>query len=610
MRRITLGKKIIIGGVALAALPLLGLGLFSVLWSSAAMEQMANEQLAGLREAVAGQVSQLVREQTALLSNAARRDSVIQDIVKTVHESGIHDLADFKLNMGSTIFHDAAVYDFFLIANDQGAVTGDTVKGRFKGKNLAAESHIQAALKKETRLGEVRRADEGGAVYAPIAAPLVSGDQLVCVAALGWRLDHLNAVLKQIQVGGRGYAFVVDGAGRVIAHPDPEQVLRKPVDQVAGMEAVGRRMAALEKGVERARTESGDLLVSFSPIEGANWSVAVVRPLAEVLAPVERMRNWLAAAAAAAVLLSGAFMAWAVRREVNRPIHRIVERLGNGSQESTAAAAQLAAASRSLAEHSSAQAAALQETSSSLEEMSSMTKQNAANAREADRLMQEASRAVGQANTSMETLSQAMTEISEASRETSRIIKTIDEIAFQTNLLALNAAVEAARAGQAGAGFAVVADEVRSLAIRSAEAARSTAGLIEGTVGKVDQGAGMVKTAVVEFSQVVGRTQKAAELLREISAASDEQAQGIEQVNRAVAEMDKTVQQNAAGAEQTSGAAGEMSAQADNLRAIVAELADLVGTARAAEAGAAAAGPARQRLKPPAAANSPLSESA
>jgi len=143
-----------------------------------------------------------------------------------------------------------------------------------------------------------------------------------------------------------------------------------------------------------------------------------------------------------------------------------------------------------------------------------------------------------------------MQEIFKASEDTSKIIKTIDEIAFQTNLLALNAAVEAARAGEAGAGFAVVADEVRSLAMRAAAAARDTSELIQNTVKRVQGGVSVVTTANRDFNEVVAKSHKAQELIGEITAASDEQAQGIEQINKAVAEMDKVTQQNAAAAEE------------------------------------------------------------
>ena len=261
---------------------------------------------------------------------------------------------------------------------------------------------------------------------------------------------------------------------------------------------------------------------------------------------------------------------------ITKSIGGITQDLDRSSDSITAASGQVASASQQLAEGSSQQAASIEETSASLEEMASMTKQNADNAGQADRLMKKTNTVVAEANSSMNELTGSMEEISVASAETSKIIKTIDEIAFQTNLLALNAAVEAARAGEAGAGFAVVADEVRNLAMRAADAAKNTAGLIEGTVQKVDAGKVLVTRANEAFGQVAESSSKVGEIVAEISAASQEQAQGISQVNTAVIEMDQVVQQNASGAEETSSASEEMSAQAEQMKTMVGNLVVMV----------------------------------
>lgn len=231
-----------------------------------------------------------------------------------------------------------------------------------------------------------------------------------------------------------------------------------------------------------------------------------------------------------------------------------------------------------LASASSQQAASLENTASALEEINSMTRRNASNVTEANNLTKEVEKAVNKAHGSMDNITNSMGEIIESSQETSKIIKTIDEIAFQTNLLALNAAVEAARAGEAGAGFAVVAEEVRNLAMRSAEAARNTSTIIEGTISKVHEGAELVNSANEDFKIVRNNVTKVTGFINEIDHASREQAIGIEELNKAVLEMESVTQQNAASADDLASSMSmfkvseEMSALAKNDKGDIPEL--------------------------------------
>ena len=277
-------------------------------------------------------------------------------------------------------------------------------------------------------------------------------------------------------------------------------------------------------------------------------------------------------------VLIGAPLSWWIASSTSRPINRAIKGLTSNADIVGLAAGQLSFSSRELADGASQQASAIEETTASLEEISAMTKRNAEGASEADRLMQEATGIIVRANATMKNLTVSMNEISQASEDTQKIIKTIDEIAFQTNLLALNAAVEAARAGDVGAGFAVVADEVRNLAMRAAEAAKSTANLIEGTVKKIDNGSSVAQKTNVEFAEVAAIVTKACELAGEIAVSSREQAQGIEHLNRAVQEMDKVVQQNAASAEGNASMSQEIGAQIDPMKKMISELEFLVGS--------------------------------
>ena len=291
-------------------------------------------------------------------------------------------------------------------------------------------------------------------------------------------------------------------------------------------------------------------------------------------------RNGMVVAGLAIIV--GIILAIFISRGIIKSISRVIEGLKQSADQVASASGQVSSSSQFLAEGTSQQAASIEETSSSMEEMTSMTRKTAENSKQADDLTREANTVVDEANQSMKSLTNSMTEISHASEETSKIIKTIDEIAFQTNLLALNAAVEAARAGEAGAGFAVVADEVRNLAMRAAEAARSTATLIEDTVKKVNEGAQLVTDTDASFSRVAQSTAQVGELVAEIAEASNEQSRGIEQVNIAISEMDKVVQQNAANAEESASASEEMSAQAGQLNVYVGDLLSLVTGSRKA----------------------------
>jgi methyl-accepting chemotaxis protein len=287
----------------------------------------------------------------------------------------------------------------------------------------------------------------------------------------------------------------------------------------------------------------------------------------------------------AIALVAGVTIAWGIIRSTNKVLNRLATTLGDGSGQVASAAGQVSSSSQSLAQGASEQAAALEETTSSLEEMSSMTKKNAETAQQASSLSSEAKKAADKGNQAMQKMGTAIDEIQKSASETAKIIKVIDEIAFQTNLLALNAAVEAARAGEAGKGFAVVAEEVRNLAMRSAEAAKNTASMIEGSVNNAKNGVAISTEVARILQEITGAAGKVNTLLGEISAASSEQAQGIDQVNKAVGQMDKVTQSNAANAEESASASEELSAQAAQLNGVVNELIAMVRGTRSVESG-------------------------
>ena len=276
-------------------------------------------------------------------------------------------------------------------------------------------------------------------------------------------------------------------------------------------------------------------------------------------------------------------------RRLSQSLQRVAETADvvyRGSQELSAASEQLSASAQQ-------QASSLEETAASMEEMTSTVKHNADNAVQVDKLASESSAAASESVTMAASLRRSMDLINTSSSKIGDIIGVIDDIAFQTNLLALNAAVEAARAGEHGRGFAVVAAEVRSLAQRSAQAAKEIKTLITDSVEKVGNGAHLVGITGTKLEGIVVKVKSVAELVSEINASSQEQASGIEQVNRAIVHMDGATQATAAQAEELTGTSQSLSAQAEHLRQLVSEFKLLGGT----QAASSAPAPKPRRMK-------------
>ncbi|HWU98304.1 MAG TPA: methyl-accepting chemotaxis protein [Oxalicibacterium sp.] len=244
---------------------------------------------------------------------------------------------------------------------------------------------------------------------------------------------------------------------------------------------------------------------------------------------------------------------------------KTVAQIRTGADTIATASSEIASGNLDLSSRTEEQASSLEETASSMEELTSTVKQNADNARQANQLAVSASDVAGRGGRVVSQVVDTMGEINTSSRKIVDIISVIDGIAFQTNILALNAAVEAARAGEQGRGFAVVAGEVRNLAQRSASAAKEIKSLIGDSVEKVDAGSKLVAEAGTTMDELVDGVKRVADIMAEITAASREQSDGIEQVNQAVTQMDQVTQQNAALVEEAAAAAESLQDQAKRL---------------------------------------------
>ncbi|MGI6150531.1 MAG: methyl-accepting chemotaxis protein [Christensenellales bacterium] len=248
--------------------------------------------------------------------------------------------------------------------------------------------------------------------------------------------------------------------------------------------------------------------------------------------------------------------------EMIRMNNEVLSNINSASEQVAAGARQISDSSIALSQGATEQASAIEELTASIEEVSAQTKKNAENANHASRLAETAKENALKGNEQMREMLRAMKDINDSSTNISKIIKVIDEIAFQTNILALNAAVEAARAGQHGKGFAVVAEEVRNLAARSANAARETTEMIEGSISIVEEGTKIANGTAGALNKIVENVEEVANLVNDIAVASGEQATGIAQINQGLTQVSQVVQTNSATSEESAAASEELASQA------------------------------------------------
>jgi methyl-accepting chemotaxis protein len=350
------------------------------------------------------------------------------------------------------------------------------------------------------------------------------------------------------------------------------QDLQVQVVSGAARQEVGRDVSEVA-GITSSRPIiiGGVCAVMFVLILAGCWLMArsVLRPVGEVQAVLTRLaRRELTARMTGEY--GGEF--GAMRTAVNavaQTLHDDILQVATAAEEVGTAVTGIAQVSQVVATGASQQATSLQETAASIEEMSVMTRQNVGNATEANVLAQRAAHSTSNGAQAMAQMTDAMNRILAAAQATAAIINDINEISFQTNLLALNAAVEGARAGEAGRGFAVVAEEVRTLALRSKEAARNTETLIRESMELSAHGQDIARQVATSLGEIDGHVGKLTSIVGDIAGASEEQARGIEHLNKAVSAIDLVMQRNVASAEQSAGASEQMAAQTAELGKLV-----------------------------------------
>ena len=565
---LSMKNRFLLPNILLITVGMLAGALTSFIIIKTALETNLRDRLSAQAESVVSGIQLWVGEkQTDIerLSQSRLYRTAIQDsyMGKNARLSANRELSELQRR--------SPYYTFLGIVDTRNRIIASSDPAMLEKVEVKELPYVASALEGASRISDVHPSEWTGEPVFAISAPIRGGDEIEGVFFGVVQMDYVDQIFIQSRREHESESvFIYQPGGMIIAHPDSSKILTEKIDDTPFGAAV-----ADSEGILSYNAETGRRLAFESTDDNTGWTVVFSEAREKMLAPVKRA-GMVTGGITLAIILAAAVVIHFLVRSAVKPLNGISDGLRETSKSLTTASQALEKNSMSLSSGASEQASSIEESSSSLEQIATMIKENAQRSGIANDLTSEAIDAIQNTVQTMADLNRAMAEISEASEETRKIIKTIDEIAFQTNLLALNAAVEAARAGEAGAGFAVVAEEVRSLALRAAEAARNTAGLIEGTVRKIEEGNRMVAKTDADVSGISEQSSKVSDLVGDISTASHEQAQGIAQLNSAVSEIDQVTQRNVISAEETTSTAQEMSRMAGEMEHYVHDLVSLV----------------------------------
>ena len=566
MKKLSLVNKFLFPTILLIIIGMGFSAFISYVNSKNAMEVIITSQITQFCQSTLKNISFWIDDRRLELNNWSKQPSFRKATSDTMYVG----IANLELNL---LNEDYKFYETICITNTNGEVVASSKPDMVKKISFSGWESFKKSLDGKFSVSNVMKSKTTGKHIFAVSVPIKEKEKVVGVLFSLVDLVYFSKnFIDPVKIGKTGYAFLIDSNGLAIAHPDKSKIMKLDLSKLD----LGKKILNKSKGIIESQFSGMSQLIAFEKAKDLEWTVVVSANSREIFAPANRLRLLNITLTIAIVIIAGLIIFF-IARSVANPINRVIATLRDMANNVNSEAAHVSTASMSMADRASEQASSLEETSSSLEEMSAMTKQNADNSVQADNLMKEANQTLNKGNESMNNLTLSMNDISKTGEETQKIIKTIDEIAFQTNLLALNAAVEAARAGEAGAGFAVVADEVRNLAMRAADAARNTATLIEGSVKKINDGSKLVTITNSDFSRVAASSTKVGHLIAEISAASREQAEGIEQINQAVAKIDLANQSNVANAEESAAASAEMNTLAKKMRLVINDLVRITG---------------------------------
>ncbi len=524
------------------------------------------------------------------------------------------------------VFFEKKIYEQVFLSSaeedSQIKVSGDgKADGVRWGKIPVYTQNAEKALKGEIHVSNAGKSPVTGLTVILVTAPVFSGGKVVGIVGLPVDVGTYSiSLVQKIKIGKTGYPFITDSSGITFAHPNKDFIFKLHLKNYDW----GREILASESNkVIRYNFEGRDKLITFIKNQRFGFISGCTMYVDDVTNDLRAADLYMFPIALALLLLS-AFIVYQFMKKrlnplqecegvmrsmaegdltkrytgevTNDEIGNIARALNNSlerfeelvavimeSVEGLArAVGEISGGNENLSQRTAEQSSSLEEIAATVEEANATTRQNAESSKAANSLAEKSSVLAVEGGNIVEGAVAAINEINASGSKISEIISLINEIAFQTNLLALNAAVEAARAGEQGRGFAVVAGEVRNLAQRSGNAAKEIAELIKDSVDKVNTGTELANKSGEALKEIIASVQEVGRLISEITAASEEQRQGMDQINLAVTEMDTMTQQNAALVEETASASEEMASQAQELLNMVRrfEISGKTGTKR------------------------------
>ncbi|MCL2548438.1 MAG: methyl-accepting chemotaxis protein [Symbiobacteriaceae bacterium] len=479
-------------------------------------------------------------------------------------------------------FHDPSGIFAPYVTVDGGSISLSTVNANSHRRHLYYQNLMMA--KSETLSGPYLDMDSGKWIIT-LGDPIVVNGQTIGFVAANFRLDALTRFLVSYAVLGsdKGLSALCDLDGQVAVSNTASMVgtnvIARMDRQIAAktQEALRDHQVQLFEGYSTTFGEQGFYAVApFTVAETGEYLFFLITMPASVVNANASFLVIVIVVLAVLTLIATLLVLFLNMNGFSRSLLAIDDRLSLSASAVLSASTQIAAASDVLAQGGIQQAAGIEETSATMNQASQMVQNTAANTQRALQLSEEASAAVEKGHARVTELISSMEELSHSSDEIGRIIKIIDDIAFQTNILALNAAVEAARAGDDGRGFAVVASEVGSLAHQSAEAASSTAQIIERNLDLSRRGVDSSIEVGAALGNISVKNTEVYNLMQQISVSGQEQASAAEQINIVLSQMEDITQSNAAVAEESSAASSELKTQADYLNELMVRLRALI----------------------------------